>query len=165
LFSVKKVFVATLALFVLLLVASSAAATTKEEIGPRINVLLGTPTTFPANTPFHIEHGWGVPPEGRYDAIGEWSFVLDVDGMRRAADFVIRETFPPFDTGLSVPFLGRTWVFNFADGMIGTHTFTGHWLAPCQAAVDSGLFAGPCPADPAQVVDTLTRSLTVTFTP
>jgi hypothetical protein len=26
--------------------------------------------------------------------------------------------------------VSRVWVFNFPDGLSGTHTFTGHWVTP-----------------------------------
>jgi hypothetical protein len=164
----KKVLVAALAALSISLLGTSAAAATKEEIGPRINVLTGTPTTFPAGVPFHVHHGfgWGVgietftPPAG-----GVYSFALDVDGVPRAEDFVIRETFPPPATGLDFDLQARTWVFNFPAGMTGAHTFTGHWFQPCGAAVAGPAeYPGPC-KDPAESVEVITSSLTVTFTP
>ena len=42
--------------------------------------------------------------------------------------------------------LFRAYVFNFPDGMTGTHVFAGTFLGPCQGLVDSGFATGPCPA-------------------
>ena len=148
------------ALATLLLAVPAAADSPKVPVGEKINVLLGSPTTFPAGTPFHIRHGWGLAPADQ--ALGIWSFRLDVDGVPRDPDFVLRSTDPVPATGYDYPVLNRGWVFNFPEGMYGTHTFTGHWIAPCGAAVSELGYAGPC-ATPNEPVDTLTRSLTVTF--
>jgi hypothetical protein len=159
----KKLLVAALAVASVLLLGGPASATQGVPVGDRINVLRGTPTTFPANTPFHIGHGWSGPGGGCCvtPAVGIWSFALDVDGAPRAEDFVTRDAVL-FGAEPAVHFLG--WVFNFPDGMTGTHTFTGHWLQPCEAAVEFSGFTGPC-RDPAQSIEVITRSLTVTFTP
>ena len=126
-----------------------AAATTNEPVGPPINILVGVPTTFPAATPFHIMHGWGLDPST--DAVGKFSFALEVDGTDRPEDFVLRSVI----TG-SPDLLARTWVFNFPYGMTGTHTFVGHWLAPCYVT------AGPY-SNPNAVVEVDRHTLTVTF--
>lgn len=154
----KKVLAVTLAALSFLLLAIPAAATHRERVGPQINVLLGTPTTFPAGAPFSISHGWGAgPPE----QLGILSFRLDVDGVPREEDFVSRVALP---LPPGPPDLLWIWVHNFPDGMTGTHTFTGHWIAPCEAAVEFHGFPGPC-RTPNEPVEAITRSLTVTFTP
>jgi hypothetical protein len=132
-----------------------------QPVGDRINVLLGFPASYPANTPFHIRHGWGLLP---HVEAGIFSFELDVDGVPREEDFVLRFAVPPGLTGLPNVILVRTWVHNFAAGMTGTHTFTGHWIAPCDQADDVGEYTGPC-RTPNEPVEAITRSLTVTFTP
>jgi hypothetical protein len=48
--------------------------------------------------------------------------------------------------------------------MTGVHTFTGHWFQPCAAAVDINGYPGPC-RSPSTLVEVLTQSLTVVFTP
>jgi hypothetical protein len=126
-----------------------AAATTQQPVGPPINVFAGTPTTFPASAPFHIEHGWGLGSSD--DAVGKFSFALGVDDTYRAEDFVLRTLI----TG-NPDVLSRIWVFNFPSGMTGTHTFVGHWLAPCYVT------AGPC-SNPNTVVEVGRHTLTVTF--
>jgi hypothetical protein len=129
--------------------ALPAAATTQQPVGPPINVLTGTPTTFPAKAPFHIEHGWGL--DSSDDAVGKLSFALEVDDTYRAEDFVLRNVI----TG-KPDVLSRIWVFNFPSGMTGTHTFVGHWLAPCYVT------AGPC-SNPTAIVEIDRHTLTVTF--
>ena len=130
-------------------VALPAGATSGEPVGPSINVLLGYPTTFAADTPFNIQHGWGLA--SNEDAVGKFSFALEVDGAYRKEDFVER-TVTPGDPDL----FSRIWAFNFPDGMSGTHVFVGHWYAPCYAT------AGPC-SNPNEVVEADRHTLTVTF--
>ena len=85
-------------------------------------------------------------------------FELEVDGVLDDEDFreriVEKDESPPTKT--------LTWVHNFPDGMTGTHTFIGHWFAPCQVAVDQGWYPGPC-GSPAKKVEAGTVMHTVTF--
>ncbi len=137
----------------LLAMATPAAAKKKERVGSQIS-LFSPPATFPAGEPFHIAHGW----VGSVDRdIGSNDFELEIDGVLRKEDFVSRS----FQGGNPVTF-NFSWVHNFSDGMTGTHTFTGHWFLPCQEAVDSDLYPGPCP-NPNAKVEVLTRSATVSF--
>jgi hypothetical protein len=157
-----RVPVAAAMLFALALVAGPAAAASKEPVGPHISVFLGTPTTFPAGEPFHISHGWGIGATEPPAQAGIFGFRLDVDGIPRDADFVVRSTDAPPKTEFDAPVLNRGWVFNFPDGMSGTHTFTGHWIAPCGAAVAELGYPGPC-TTPNAPIEAIARSLTVTF--
>ena len=136
----------------LLAMAAPATAAKKEPIGDRINVLIGSPTTFPAGSPFHILHGW--VPTSDADAIGIFDFELEVDGVLRKEDFVLRSA----ESG-DPDVLIRLWVHNFPNGMTGTHTFTGHWLGPCELVTP-----GSC-AQPNAKVEALSRTMTVTFVP
>jgi hypothetical protein len=143
----------------ILVMAVPVAAKGKEPVGEKISVFPpGTPSEFPAGAPFHISHGWlldpGEGPPGRFD------FDLEVDGVLRDEDFVSRTV---DRSGVSESLLW-IWVHNFPDGMTGTHTFTGRWLAPCQYAVDNMGFPGPC-SMPNAKVEVLSNSLTVTFLP
>lgn len=150
----------TLALAAALALSASgtpAPAADHAPTGGHINLVLGTPTTYPAGEPFSIQHGWGIAPEDPPAVAGVFSFALDVDGIRRAEDFVIRTTTPTPASPLDAPILNRGWVFNFPDGMTGTHTFTGHWIVPCRY---SGATTCRTPNDP---TDQFTRTLTVTF--
>ena len=129
--------------------AGAAGAASRQPVGEQINLLLASVTTFPAGQPFHIRHGhslWSDMP-----AIGVYDFKLQVDGTYVREEYVSLAV-----TSGNPDALVKTWVFNFPQGMSGTHTFIGHWIGPCQAA------AGPCPQPNAQV-EIFTRTLTVTF--
>jgi hypothetical protein len=143
----------------LFVAAVPAAADPNEPLGERINVLLGAPTTYPANQPFHVAHGWTLgSDDGDHDAIGKFSFTLDVDGQPVEADFVERSV---RDDGL----LARSWVFNFPAGLpAGIHALTGRWWGPCQGVVDAGYtpLGGPCtkPTEPRVATGPLTHFVT-----
>lgn len=143
-------FIVMIALFVLVIPVS---AKRHERIGEKLSIWPGSPTTFAAETPFHIAHGWQLfkidGPVGRYD------FTLEIDGEMIAEDFVERSV----ERGPDGRAQTRVWVFNFPDGMTGTHTFTGHWIGPCQYVTP-----GPCP-NPNAKVEAFTNTLTVEFLP
>jgi hypothetical protein len=131
------------------------AADSKVTVGERLRIREEW-MTFSIDTPFHIVHGWNMTSDD--DAIGVYDFELEVDGVPR------KEDFKDFGAESGDPdTLYRNWVFNFPDGMTGEHTFTGHWFAPCQAAVDFSDYPGPCP-QPNESVETYTATLTVLFT-
>ncbi|HLF72783.1 MAG TPA: hypothetical protein VI524_00425 [Anaerolineales bacterium] len=153
----KKILFSILLVLSLLAVATPTAAARKVRVGTRFNLVAGTPTTFTAGAPFHIAHGWIEASDD--DAIGIFEFQLEVDNVLQTADFVERSA----ESG-NPDVLTRVWVFNFPNGMTGTHTFTGHWLGPCQTLVDHGLFTGPC-STPNEKVEAFSRTLTVTFGP
>jgi hypothetical protein len=143
----------------LLAMVFPAAAKTKERVGLRIDVLFGNPSSFTEGAPFHIVHGWAPAPSDT-GPVGIYDFELEVDGVSRREDFVERTVESGDPVGMA-----RWWVFNFPEGMAGTtHTFTGHWLGPCQQLVDDGYPVGPCDT-PNEEVEATSRSLTVTFTP
>jgi hypothetical protein len=146
-------FVSMLALAVVGLAA--AASPNKQTVGPAFSILTGHPTTFEANSAFHIENCWNLSTSA--DAIGKFSIVLDVDGMPRAEDF--KEVLNPTpDTTL------RCWVWNFPSGMAaGIHTFVEHWFEPCSATT-----SGTCDTPNADVEEFFgifngPPTLTVTF--
>ena len=143
------------------LAAAPALAHGKERVGDRIGLFSPAPLTFPAGEPFHIAHGHAVSPEEGASPpvpIGRFDFRLDIDGTYMRTDFVER-TVTSEDGG--PPSFTLIWVYNFPQGMSGTHVFTGHWYAPCHYAVQVGGYPGPC-TNPAQQVET-TRSRIVTF--
>jgi hypothetical protein len=154
-YKMKKNILILLIIAVLVLV-SPVLAKGKVPMGDRINVLTGTPTSFSANSPFHINHGWvlSVPDDG---PIGSYYFTLDVDGVMVAADYRTRGIESTHPTNVKL-----LWWYNFPSGMGGTHTFTGHWYGHCQTAVDNGSYPGPCPSRDARV-ELKTHSVTVTF--
>jgi hypothetical protein len=134
----------------LVILVAPVAAATKQPTGNRINLFLGN-QSYPASTAFHVKDGWLFLDPTTIDAIGKYSFTLDVDGSPRSADFKTSEE----STDGS---LAKLWYFNFAAGMTGTHTFTGHFWGPCGASF-------PCNGQPSNtVVEQGTVSATVSFT-
>lgn len=153
----RFLFVTILMLVALLATVTPVAADARGPVGDRINLFLGPSQEFPAGEPFYIQHGWIQPSTD--DAIGVFDFKLDVDGV------FVQEDFKKFSAVSGDPdMLYRLWLYNFPQGMTGTHAFTGHWLAPCQYAVDELGYAGPC-ATPNAKVETGARTVIVTFVP
>lgn len=155
----KKFLVSILLILAILGIATPAMAAQKVRVGTRINLLTG-PTTLTAGAPFHFVHGWII--DSSVDGVGVYEFDLEVDGVLRNEDFVERSVMSG-DPDL----LNRFWVYNFPNGMTGTHTFTGHWYGPCQALADGGFYTGTCTNSTARVeADAISpRTLTVTFGP
>jgi hypothetical protein len=154
----KTIFVPILIMLALLVVAFPAAADGKRTVGEQIS-LVGS-DVFEAGAPFHIRHGWigSIPHANPPKYQGSWGFELEIDGIYQKADYLLVEYIPEFD------YMSRNWVYNFPDGMTGTHKFTGHWIMPCAIAVDEGYFTGPC-STPNEKIVVNTRELTVTFVP
>lgn len=131
--------------------------------GGRIDVLVGEPTTYPADTPFFVTHGvFAGPPgqegtgEGRHTA-GEL-FELYVDGRWIAPSWEHKFPGGPFGDGGIVSHL---WGFNFPDGLpAGPHTLVGLWYLPC--AVVEGDLVAECD-NPNTPVMFLEESLAVDF--
>jgi len=152
------VFVSVFLIIAILIMAIPSAASARSELaGDRIGVFYDGSTEFPEGIPFHIWHGWVQTSDG--DAIGIFDFALEIDGTIKGEDFKMFSA----DAG-NPDTLWRLWAYNFTDGMYGVHTFTGHWYAPCQYAVDWLNYPGPC-ATPNQKVETSTRTLVVNFVP
>ena len=83
--------------------------------------------TFPASTPFHIQHGWAVPwPKGttpeQKQGFGSpgTNFTLYVDGKQ--AQYT---TYRQLDKANGV--MDKWFLSDFPVGMTGTHTFLGLW--------------------------------------
>lgn len=153
----QSLFVTVLLIIALLnLAIPSSASANNEPVGERIIVFNGQ-IEFPAGTPFNIRHGWLQPSSD--DAIGIFDFQLEIDGV------LYNEGFKMFSAVSGDPdLLSRLWVYNFPDGMTGTHTFTGHWYAPCQYAVDWLGYPGPC-VTPNDKVENNSRTLIIDFYP
>jgi hypothetical protein len=148
------------ALLVGLALVPGASADAKERVGTRINLFGGGFQVFPAGQPFHFVHGWGLDqsnPETA-QALGRFGFSLAVDGVEGRESFV--EKFH-----VQVPGVGRVqarqWVYNFPEGMTGTHTFTGQWFGACEGLVLSGLAPGPC-ENPVELTTADPGPLTIT---
>jgi hypothetical protein len=91
-------------------------------VGPRIS-LFAPPATFPANTPFHVNHGWGCD-HPLTDCLNSGTrFELLVDGVDVPAAHDL-EVDPQAQTA------SESDVSNFRFGLpAGTHTFEGLWYA------------------------------------
>lgn len=144
----KKMTVILLLLSILVL-TTSFAASDKVRIGERV-VCSGAEIEFPAGAPFHIAHGWAQLPNE--EPLGLFRFTLDVDGVQVKRDFL--EKIDQDDPGDSIWF----WVYNFPEGMTGTHTFSCHWYGPC-------FLSGETCIKKNQIVEYATNELTVIFTP
>jgi hypothetical protein len=144
-------FVMATAVLLGLSAALTFAAPRNQPIGDRIDLRDGD-QSFPASTPFHIDHGFVFLVGDR--TIGLSTFVLDMDGTPLTADFVRRS---PVGDGATV---SEVWYYNFASGLTGTHEFTRHYLQACDNDVV------PCDGNRINTpMETLAVSATVTFTP
>jgi hypothetical protein len=112
-----------------------------EKVGEQLFIYYSGSQTFPAGSPFHIVHGFAIGPDVEQPFS---EFQLQVDGVYREEDFIIMK-----------PGEHRFYVFNFYDGMTGTHLFSGHWLAPC---------GQDCP-NPDEIIVVHTSNVIVTFVP
>ena len=145
-----------LALVILISAFPVAADDGRDPVGDRIRVRNAS-IEFASGAPFYISHGWiQVSDDG---AIGVFGFSLDLDGV------TVPNFYRDFSTISGDPdILNRIWVYTFPVGLSGEHTFTGHWYAPCQYALDELGYEGIC-ANPNQQVETTTRILTIHFIP
>lgn len=105
----------------MLVMAAPASATGIPEAGSRINVG-AAPATFPADTPFHVTHGFGC---GFSDVgclvttVSGSLFSLYVDGVLQPSQSVVLSG----QEGLT-----KAWLTNFWDGLsAGRHTLVGVW--------------------------------------
>jgi hypothetical protein len=131
--------------------APSMAAPKDQAIGDRLDLRLGD-QTFPASTPFHIDHGFGFGIGTK--RIGLDNFVLDMDGTPLTADF-IRWSYVR-DGSVILEF----WYYNFPAGLTGVHEFTRHYFVACDN-IDV-----PCDGNRINTpVEDFTASAVVTFAP
>ncbi len=92
-------------------------------------------TTFPASTAFFVRHGFigflkSLSGQDQGAFLGSnTNFELYVDGVEQRA-------LPDFYGSQGGDFFVKLFVFNFADGMTGTHVFVGWWFE------DAGLEGG-----------------------
>jgi hypothetical protein len=154
----KTLLVTILLVLALLAIAFPVAADSEKTVGEQIH-LYGS-NVFEAGVPFHIRHGWYMttPSYNPPTPVGIYGFELEIDGIYQMADYILNIYSREYET------IHRTWVYNFPDGMTGTYTFTGHWIMPCQDAVESEIIPGPC-RTPNEKIVVLTKELTVTFVP
>ena len=149
---------ATILTAMLILAPGTSAANTDKIVGSPLN-LFGGVQTFPAGQPFNISHGW-LLDANETQALGKYQFSLTVDGVEVRPDFI--ETIRSEDPVLGT-LLFRPYVFNFPDGMTGTHVFAGTFLGPCQGLVDGGFATGQC-SNPNEEIPTSASPFTTTVT-
>ncbi len=105
----------------MLVVAAPATADSKTPTGTRIGLYV-PPTTFPANTPFYVQHGFGCPTGTNSVGgcqFGTGTFSLYVDGVLQPSTIVVTEG------GGGV---AKWWLTNFPNGLpTGDHTLVGVW--------------------------------------
>lgn len=138
-----------------LLIFSTTLAAGNDPVGTRIILSVG-PTSMPADTPFHIIHGWsGISPNNSNP--GHRGFEVDIDGV------FVKNAYALTTGTKGTGSLTRLWLYNFQDGLpAGTYVFTGHWYLSCTEAVDYGIFPGPC-ATPHEKMEVFTIPQVVTF--
>ncbi len=96
-------------------------------VGDRIS-LCAPPASYPANVPFHVNHGFG------FDEVDAATFFATQDPrLDLTLDGVPLQPLESFSTDVSPG--GRfTWVYPFPNGLTGSHTFVGEWYE--QGVVD-----------------------------
>jgi hypothetical protein len=115
-----------IAMVVLMLgLAVPASAQGQEYVGDRLNLRDGN-QNFPAGVPFHIVHGIGYILPGA-ETFGLNEVDVEIDGVPVQEDFIDRLVEHWWD-GTT---LWNLWVFNFPEGMTGTHIFTLHYYCTC----------------------------------
>jgi len=108
-------------------VAAPASASDTTPTGTPI--FFNGPTTFAANTPFYVEHGFVCNPGAAFQAdcqyLGTGTFSLYVDGVLQPSTKVV--TFVPDQYGV-FGVLDEEWLTNFPNGLpAGTYTLLGVW--------------------------------------
>jgi hypothetical protein len=109
-----------------LTVALPASANGIPTTGTQINIRF-PPATYPANTPFYVEHGFGclLDSDSASCANASTAFVLWVDGVQQPSQ---KDVSVVYNTFIGAKLLGVSYLTNFPDGLpLGTHTFTGIW--------------------------------------
>jgi hypothetical protein len=132
------------------LFAGPSVAAKNQVIGDRLDLRDGD-QSFPASTPFHIDHGFAFTIGD--NTLGLSDFVLDIDGSPLTADFVRRT---PVGDGITV---SELWYYNFSSGLTGSHEFTRHYFQACNNDTV------PCDGNRINTPVELTVSALVTFTP
>ena len=140
----------------------TSASATPVTVGPQISIFGGATQTFTAGQPFHVSHRWTTKPS-KDGSLGLWRFSLTLDGVKANSSFIDLQQ---IDDAVFGHVLGRRYVFNYPNGLTGTHTFAGTFTGPCDEMVSQGFATGPCET-PNAVVSALAFSsgTTVTFVP
>ena len=120
----RRPFVAGLFLMLAMLMAGAvpAVAAAPAPTGDPLFLFAGD-QSYAADTAFFVRGGF-IEERGSH-AWGKWEYSLELDGAVLKPSFRINDSTPD---GTIV----RLWVFNFPEGMTGTHTLVGRYDAPCQ---------------------------------
>jgi len=150
----KKNMLIVLIIMALVLVTPASAAREQPVVGDRIFIFSDGVQRFPADSPFHIKHGWTVVP-GETQAIGVHDFFLEIDDEPVLNGLRYISPNPHEAYGLAIR------IFNFPNGLpAGTYTFKGFWYQPCQYQYS----LAECP-DPNESVLSKTTTVVITFQP
>jgi hypothetical protein len=142
------------------LMAMTPQGSGTQEAGARIGIFGGATQSFPAGQPFHFSHGWLVKPDTD-GPLGLWSVSLTLDGVQLHPDFIEERQ---IDDPVFGHLIHRVYVFNFPNGLTGTHVFAGTFWGPCDKLVAEGFAAGPCVTPNAVIAaDGFPVTTTVTF--
>ena len=131
----------------LLFSTTSVLAVKPQPVGERLNLSEG-PGEFPANTPFHITHGFAslyyiTEPIGNGFALSKMT--LELDGVEVEPTYIestwLAEPKDYLDYDVPVPFKGfvKLFTFNFPDGLDpGEATFVRKYYFTCQSYLKGG---------------------------
>jgi hypothetical protein len=121
------------------LLVTVPASAENEPVGDRLRPF-GLDHSFPAGAPFYIQLGWyfnGTIPD--VPKSGHFGNVVEIDGQVVPQDFIQhtagRDGYTYWD-----------WIWNFPEGMTGTHTFKASWYATCGYIWETApeILGGPC---------------------
>lgn len=112
------------------LAASPASAAAPAPVGDQLSLLAcldsGSIDPQPANTAFHVLHGWGLNP-GEIEDLGQYRFDLSINGEDYRGKLIVETTKDPDAPST----MSRRYLYNFPDGLsAGTYTFHAVWSVP-----------------------------------
>lgn len=118
------------------LLAPPASAAPQAAAGDQLWLLdscfTGVIDPQPADTAFHVLHGWSVNPADS-DDIGQFRFDLSIDGEEYKGKLIVETTKDPDALGM----MSRRYLYNFPDGLsAGTYTFHAVWSVPESSPID-----------------------------
>lgn len=134
--------------------------------GERLLIFPGaSPETFPANETFFIAHGWGWIMHDYFNITNDkkgFNYTLELDGELLEQNHIHSNMFPAVQDEYGDHWRQSMWIYNFPDGLEGTHTFVSKYWLKCQAFVDFGEIPGPCD-DPDELMLYLLVEATIDF--
>jgi hypothetical protein len=121
----QAMLLAALVAATLTVAAAPAGANNKPTTGPRIS-FFDAPDTFPAISPFYIEHGFGCLLSDTdcmtTEVTGQSTFVLYLDGVPQSST-------PDVDVDAANQIIRKFRLTNYPNGLpAGIHTFHGIWI-------------------------------------